>query len=77
MVDKQIGVVGEIMPFFVTQQRMAKKMRQAAPSWNSLFRPPSLCFRKAWAEISLTKTPPLTNITSVALSGKNSPKGYT
>ena len=28
---------GEVMPFFVVQQRMAKKMHQAVPAWIPLY----------------------------------------
>ena len=60
------------MPFFVVQQRMAKKMHQGLRPWNPTA--PFLCYRNKRAEILFhINDAPRTTITSLALRGKNSP----
>ena len=64
--------MGGIMPFFVVQQRMAKKMHQGLRPWNPTA--PFLCYRKKRAEILFhINDAPRTTISSLALRGKNSP----
>ena len=39
---KLVFIGGEVMPFFVVQQRMAKKMHQAVPAWIPLYIAPAM-----------------------------------
>ena len=71
LLDKLV-FIGEFMPFFVVQQRMAKKMHQGLRPWNPTA--PFLCYCKKRAEILFhINDAPRTTISSLALRGKNSP----